>query len=302
MRPLVIVVAGPTATGKSSLAIRAAQKLDGEVVSADSMQLYKGMDIGTAKVTEEQAQGVAHHMIDVCEPDEPYSVAQYQKEALGCLDGILARGKVPVLAGGSGLHINSITHEMDLDAPPPNEEFRASVAGVDSAELHRMLSIEDADAAARVHPNNRPRVVRALEIARLGGAGRAYDFDRQSSKYDFLLFGLGMRRDMLYAGIDARVDEMLSLGLVQEAASLFDRYPHSRVLSQAIGYKELVPHLHGEEPLANAAVRIKANTRHFAKRQLTWFRREGRMVWLDAQKPDEALDTIVQAALARMQA
>lgn len=295
MKPLVCIILGPTASGKSSIGIDVAKELDGEIVSADSMQLYRGMDIGTAKVREEEKQGVPHYMIDVCDPDVPYSVADYQKSAFRYIDDILSRGKMPILVGGSGLHINSVTHELDMSATQPNAKFREWAAGIDTEQLYAQLKEADPGSAARVHPNNRPRVVRALEIARSEGTRENYDFNKQSSRYDFAIFGLNMDRAGLYARINARVAQMFSDGLEAEVCRLHEMYPQSRVLAQAIGYKEVLEYIEGHASLEEAVDTIARNTRHFAKRQLTWFKRDERICWLDAFEPQKALDKIVRS-------
>ncbi len=283
MKERVYVVAGPTATGKTALAVELARHTDGEVVSADSMQIYRDMDIGTAKPTLEERGGIAHHMIDIVWPNEEFSAAEYQRLAKRCIEDILSRGKTPIIAGGTGLYINSITHLLDFSAPKGDEALREELNGMQSDRLYAMLQQLDAAAAERVHPNNKRRVVRAIEIAKTGGQAAEYDFERGSDEYHFCITGLSFpAREQLYDHINKRVDAMMKGGLLAEAEYLYKKYSADCASMQAIGYKEFAGYIEGDCTLDEVAEHIKRNTRRFAKRQLTWFKRDARIVWQDA--------------------
>lgn len=284
-RPKLLAVVGPTAAGKSALALRVAEAAGGEIVSADSAQVYRGMDIGTAKPSPEEQSRVPHHMIDLADPSEAYSVGRYQKEARGAIGSVLSRGRLPILVGGSGLYVNSITYGLDLsERPEADPALRRELSALPGGELYERLRQADPQAAARIHPHNRVRVQRALEIA-LSGREVPYDFDADRSEYDLTILGIMLPRDELYARINARVDQMMAAGLEDEVRVLYARYGNAGAL-QAIGYKELVSFLEGRlSSIEAAAELIKRNTRRLAKRQLTWFRRDPRIVWLN---PDQA--------------
>lgn len=275
----VYIVAGPTATGKSALAVALAQQIDGEIISADSVQVYRGMNIGSAKPTTAEMSGIRHHMIDVVNPDEAYSVADFQAGALQCIEDILYRGKTPIVAGGTGLYIHSLTYQLDFSvAEGQDEELRRELDALDDDTLFALLISKDADAAGRIHPHNRKRVIRAIEVARNGRAG-SYDFNKPNDAYDFKMIGLGCERELLYARIEERVDRMIQQGLVGEVRQLVEQYESCCVSMQAIGYKELLAYLDGACTLDEAVCNIKRNTRRFAKRQYTWFRRDQRIQW-----------------------
>lgn len=278
----VFVVVGPTGSGKTEASLQIADAIGGEIVSADSMQLYSGMDIGTAKLMPDERKGIPHHMIDVTTPDVSFTVADYQVQAMRCIEDILSKGSVPIVCGGSGLHVNSITHNLRLeDVAPPSEELRARLSAMPPDALFAMLEKRDPQAAARVHPNNTVRVLRALEIA-LGREETApYDFEQPRADFDFVIVGLLVDRDVLRDRLDERVDRMVASGLVDEVHRLAEQYPSSRVLSQAIGYKELL-YARSTEDIDAGIAQIKHNTKRFAKRQMTWFRRDPRIVWFPA--------------------
>lgn len=281
----VIAVVGPTACGKTSLSLRLAEELGGEIVSADSMQVYRGMDIGTAKATREERERIPHHLIDIAEPDVSYTAGQYQKDAFGALEDILGRGKTPVLCGGSGLYVNAVTHDLDFSRPS-DPERRRRLGELRPEEAYARLREADPESAARIHPHNVKRVLRALEIAERD-PGRAYDFERRSDAWDFILIGISPDRTALRRAIDERADRMMELGLVEEVSRLVERYgTEQNSFRQAIGYKEIVSYLRGETRTLDAAVEeIKANTRRFAKRQRTWFARDPRIHWFES--PDD---------------
>ncbi|KUK40952.1 MAG: tRNA dimethylallyltransferase [Clostridia bacterium 62_21] len=291
-KPLLplVVICGPTATGKTEVGILVAGELNGEVVSADSMMVYRGMDIGTAKPTLVERRGVPHHLIDVVEPHAAFSVALYQELAEKCIADIHARGRLPLLVGGTGLYIRSVIDRYRfVAAPDPDLRRRlvdeARLAGPDA--LHARLAAVDPAAAARIHPHNVRRVIRALEVYHQTGQPITSFQEPQrdaSPKYRLWMFGLTMPREELYRRIEERVDRMLAAGLVDEVRRLLEGGYHRRFTAmQALGYKEIAAYLEGESTFEEAVRLLKRNTRRFAKRQLTWFRRDPRIRWLDVQ-------------------
>ena len=290
-RPLLPVIAGATASGKTAVAVELALRARGEVVSADSMQVYRGMDILTAMPTAAEMRGVAHHMLDVFSPREKCSAASYRERALGCIDAIRARGHLPIVCGGTGLYINALTRPLGF-AAQGDEALRAELTAIaeapeGKARLHAMLEAVDPDSAARLHPNDVRRVVRALEIYRLTGRTQteqaALDAQRGDGPFDARLYALDWPREALYARIDRRVDQMLAAGLVEEVRRLMQNEEEFSTAAQAIGYKEIAAALRGECTLADAVDTLKQATRNYAKRQLTWFRRDARVRWVAAQ-------------------
>jgi tRNA dimethylallyltransferase len=289
----LVVIVGPTAVGKTELSLELAEQFDGEIISGDSMQVYRGMDIGTAKATPEELARVPHHLIDIIDPDEEYSVALFQEAATRLITEINARGKLPFIVGGTGLYIESVTHRFQFAQAEQDPELRsrlqrlAETEGVDA--LHRRLAAVDPLTAERLHPNDVKRVIRALEIYELTGT-KMSDFQHraQQSPYDLLMIGLTMERQTLYERINQRVDKMLEAGLVEEVRRLLDQgYGSALTSMQGLGYKELIPYLYGEITLEKAVNDIKQRTRHFAKRQLSWFRRMSEVQWFDLTDPAE---------------
>jgi tRNA dimethylallyltransferase len=296
MKKIVYVISGPTATGKTALATQLAKRIGGEVVSADSMQVYKGMDIGTAKPSAAEMQGIPHHMIDIVEPDHDYSVAEYQTGANKAIGDILQRGKTPVLTGGSGLYINAITYALDFSAPA-DRALRDALEQKDAGELRRMLKERDAAAAERIHPNNKKRVIRALERALSGDQNTGYDFEQYSGTYDFRIITLCCTRDMLYERINARVAAMMADGLEREVRELAGKYGGAPTSMQAIGYKEFFDYFAGNASLDETTEAIKRNTRRLAKRQATWFRRDTRAWRIDISEctqPGEIVEGVLR--------
>ena len=284
----IIVVAGPTAVGKTEYAIKIAKDLDGEVVSCDSMQLYKYMDIGSAKPTPDELAQVQHYLVDEIDPREPFSVVEYQKRAKEAIAKIHAKGKIPVISGGTGLYLNSLLYEMDFGAPPADESYRKELeefaAEFGSEALHSRLAEKDPAAAERIHPNNIKKVIRALEAIEKGGEGiKSFDnVQQENSDYRPFLIGLTRDRAELYDRINLRVDILMEQGLLQEVEGLFNMgLTEENISMKGIGYKELIQHLKGEYSLDEAVAKVKQNTRHYAKRQLTWFRRYDQMQWFD---------------------
>lgn len=284
-RPLVII-AGPTASGKTALSLAVATAFDAEIVCADSMQIYRGMDIGTAKPTAEEQQKAIHHMIDLIWPDEAFSVAQYAVLARKCIDAIQARGRLPILVGGTGLYIDHVSQNVSLMDMQTDTAYRQELAGFAKTHgneaLHERLAQVDPDAAAGIHPNNVKRLIRALEVYHVTGRTmtelKKQALQQSNSPYRCISFMPDWPRDALYARIEQRVDQMFAQGLVGEVRNLIQMgYSKSLNSMQAIGYKELYDYFYGLDTLQGACDRIKKHTRNYAKRQLTWFRRYDQM-------------------------
>lgn len=287
MPRLVAVVCGPTASGKTALAVRLALALNGEVVSADSMQVYRQLNIGTAKPSKDEMCGVPHHMLDVADPAEDYSVARYVCDAVPIVDDILARGKLPIIAGGTGLYLDALIAGRAFAPFAPNSglreelEHRAQIEGLPA--LFRELRLYDPDAAGRIHPNDAKRIIRALEVFRSTGKTIS-QHNRETNalppRYNAVKVGLRFQnRADLWAVIDARVDDMFDRGLPDEVRALSAVLPHDCTAMQAIGYKELSAALALGQSLDHARAEIKLHTRQYAKRQLTWFRRDPTIAW-----------------------
>ncbi len=292
----IVVVVGPTASGKTRMGVALAQALGGEVISADSMQLYRHMDIGTAKPTEEEMAGIPHHMLDVAEPEEDYSVARYVQEAVPCVEAVLARGKLPIVVGGTGLYIDSLVsgRSFAVQATGWRERLTQQVRSEGLEPLYRQLQQIDPEAAARIGARDEKRIVRALEVWHESGKTiTQHNAETQllPPRYEALTLGLNFRdRQDLRERIDRRVDSMAELGLVQEVRSLLDRGvpPHCTSM-QAIGYKELVAALEGRVEVDTALEEIRLRSRQYAKRQLTWFRRNRETHWITWERePDFA--------------
>ncbi len=290
----IICIAGPTASGKTALAVALAKELNGEVISCDSMQVYRRMDIGTAKPTLEEREGIPHHMLDVAEPEEDFSVSRYCELATPIVDDILARGKAAIIAGGTGLYMDSLIRGNTF-APFPSTGMREKLeAQADREGMEAMLALLqsiDPDSAARLHPKDRKRVLRALEVYyETGETITSHNRKTQAlpSRYEPLWLGLDFEpRQRLYDRIDRRVDIMLEQGLVPEIQALLDAgIPTSCTAMQAIGYKEFVAALDGTISIEEAAAQVQQASRHYAKRQLTWFRRNGKIRWLTNQPGD----------------
>lgn len=285
--PLLAIV-GPTAVGKTAVAVEVAHQLDGEIVSADSMLIYRYMDIGTAKPTMAERRGIPHYMIDIVYPDEPYSVALYQAAARQRINEIWQRGKLPLLVGGTGLYVRAVIQPYHFTGAGVDPAFRRRMAEearlLGTRALHRRLARVDPESAARIHHHNLKRVIRALEIYHLTGRpmSSCREEEVEGPNYQLVLIGLTMERRELYRRIESRVDEMMKMGLVEEVLRLLDRGYHPRLQSmQGLGYKEIVYYLRGLCTREEAVCLLKRNTRRFAKRQFTWFRREPVIQWID---------------------
>ncbi|ADC87679.1 MULTISPECIES: tRNA (adenosine(37)-N6)-dimethylallyltransferase MiaA [Staphylococcus] len=291
-KPFIVVVVGPTASGKTELSVALAKKINGEVISGDSMQVYRQMDIGTAKVTQEEMEGVPHHLINILNPDEAFSAYEFKKRAEQCIADITARGKIPIIAGGTGLYIQSLIYNYPFEKEEITAEKKREVAKkmnaleeLDNDHLHQYLKTFDSKSALEIHPNNRKRVLRAIEYylkteKLLSSRKKVQQF---TENYDTLLVGIEMSRETLYFKINKRVDIMLTNGLFREVEALLESgYEHEQSM-QAIGYKELIPVVKGEETLSYAVDKLKQHSRQYAKRQLTWFKNKMKVRWLDKE-------------------
>ncbi len=301
-KPLIILT-GPTSVGKTSLSIALAQAIGGEIISADSMQVYKHMDIGTAKITHDERKGIPHYLIDELEPEEEFNVVLFQQLAKKQMEQIYARNKIPILVGGTGFYIQAVLYDIDFTENDSDQSYRKELELLlqekGPEHLHELLQQIDPAGAEAIHPNNSKRVIRALEFARLTGDKISEHNREQMSKtspYHFCYFVLNRDRAELYKTIDHRVDKMLADGLLEEVITLSKKgYTRELVSMQGIGYKELLAYLDGECSLEEAVTILKRDTRHFAKRQLTWFKREKEVLWMNKEEyPDE------QALLAQM--
>ena len=286
--PLLVLV-GPTAVGKTQVSLRLAEELDGEIVSADSMQVYKFMDIGTAKPTPEERRRIPHHLLDVCLPNEAFSVARYQRLAWDAIEDIHRRGRLPILTGGTGLYVQAVIDGLNFPPQPADKQYRAqlqAMANTEGAEaVHRLLQEIDPETAARLHPNNLRRVIRALEICRLTGrpmSAHLAEEPRRKPPYNLHMYGLTRDRSELYERINQRVDEMIAAGLLDEVEGLVKMgFAEGKTALQALGYKEILAYLRGLRTLDEAIDLLKRDTRRYAKRQLTWFRRDHRIRWFN---------------------
>jgi tRNA dimethylallyltransferase len=286
-KPRLLALLGPTAAGKTELSLRLAEKLDAELISCDSMCVYRGMDIGTAKPTEAERSRVPHHMIDIADPDEQFTVADYKERVEELILDLNARGKLPMLVGGTGLYLRAVVQDYPMINVPPDpelrEKLRAEAEATSREALHEQLAEVDPRAAEKIHHNDLKRVVRALEVFEKTGKpiSRAQEETTAESPYDSLKIGLEVPRDVLYERINRRVDEMLEDGLLEEVRALLDSgYSRDLYSMQSLGYRELAAYLADEHDLEEAVRLIKRNTRHFARRQLIWFRKEKNVNWV----------------------
>lgn len=292
MKKPLIVLTGPTAVGKTSLSISLAKAVNGEIISADSMQVYKGMDIGSAKIRKEEMQGVTHYLVDILEPEEEFHIVKFQELAKAALEEIYAKGKIPILVGGTGFYIQAVTRDIDFTQAEQETSYREELeqfAKEKGAEyLHEKLREVDSKSAENIHANNVKRVIRALEFCHQNGtpiSEHNEEQKQQMSPYNLAYFVLTAPREILYERIDRRVDQMMEEGLLEEVKSLRERGCHRGMVSmQGLGYKEILAYLEGEYPLEEAVRILKRDTRHFAKRQLTWFRREQDVIWVDKEQ------------------
>ena len=293
-KPRIVAIGGPTASGKTALSVKLASEFQGEIISADSMQIYRGLDVGTAKVTPEETQGVPHHLVDIVGPEQSFSVADYVQAARACAEQIAQRGNLPFVVGGTGLYLSSLLNGIQFTPHKPTTEVRATLeqelAEKGRETLYEELCRLDPEGAACVHPNNTPRLLRALELYRT--TGRTMSQQKAASRpqtpphHALLLILNDPDREALYRRIDSRVDRMVEQGLLEEARRVWQNRECWHTAAQAIGYKELFPYFEGEAELGPCLNDLKQASRRYAKRQLTWFRRMEGAHWLDVSDPE----------------
>ena len=294
----LLVIIGPTAVGKTKLSIELAKRYNGEIISGDSMQVYKGMDIGTAKIKEYEKEGIPHYLIDIKEPDEPFSAAEFQVLANSKIQDIQSRGKLPIIVGGTGLYIQSVIYDYQFSDASSDPQYRAKLEKIVAEEGIENVFVKlkeiDPESAERIHPNNIRRVIRALEIYHCTGHTMSEQLKEQPTemKYDTCILGLTMNREQLYERIDHRVDVMMEEGLVEEVQGFYQRGLKDCQSIQAIGYKELYDFLDGEISKSEAVENLKQNSRRYAKRQLTWFHNKMDVSWFDVTNVEEFVKKI----------
>jgi len=306
--PPIIAIVGPTATGKTAVAISVSAALGGEIISADSQAVYRGMDIGTAKPDTVERARIPFHLLDAANPDEPFTVARFRELAEAALLGIRKRGRQPLLAGGTGLYVKALLENYGLTETPADpvirERLNAEAAQSGAPALHARLEQADPAAAARIHPNDRIRIVRALEVLERTGVPISVQQARDAetrTRRPSVKFGLTAAREVLYAAIDQRVDKMIAKGLVQEIQDLLAKgYTEDLAPLRSLGYKEICAYLRGQIDLETAVSEIKLNTRRFAKRQLTWFRADSEITWIDVE--GRSIDQIAKEILSQLEA
>lgn len=287
LKQKLLVIIGPTAVGKTKLSIEMAKRYNGEIISGDSMQIYRGMDIGTAKIKPEEMEGIPHHLIDIKEPTENFSVAEFQHLVRAKIDEIVQKGKLPIIAGGTGLYIQSVIYDYQFSDVPGDETYRLMleerVKEIGNEALYKELMEVDPESASQIHPNNIRRVIRALEIFHLTGKTmQEFQSTQQPDLlYDTAIIGLTMEREKLYERINYRVDIMVEEGLIEEVKRLYQQGLRDCQSIQAIGYKEIFTYFDGKMSLEEAIANLKQNSRRYAKRQLTWFRNKMDVVWFD---------------------
>ena len=306
MKQPLIVLTGPTAVGKTSLSISLAKAVNGEIISADSMQVYKKMDIGSAKIRSEEMQGIPHYLVDVLEPEEEFHIVKFQQMAKKAMEDIYSSGKIPILVGGTGFYIQAVTKDIDFTEAQQENDYRKELEALAEEKggehLHEMLRKVDPVSADAIHAHNVKRVIRALEFYHQNGSPISAHNEEQKqheSPYNLAYFVLNMPRELLYERIDLRVDQMMKEGLLEEVSRLKEEGCHRGMVSmQGLGYKEILAYLDGEYPLEEAVRVLKRDTRQFAKRQLTWFRREQEVTWVNkdqfSYQEDQILDYMLE--------
>jgi tRNA dimethylallyltransferase len=290
-KPKVIVICGPTASGKTKLSIELAKKIDGEIVSCDSMQVYKDMDIGTAKPTIEEMQGIKHYLIDFVSPDERYSVADYKMDSKNAIKEILEKGKIPIVVGGTGLYIDSLIYEIEYQMIQFDEQYRKELERRVEKEgletLYEEAKKIDETAIKKISPNDQKRILRILEIYHTTGKNKTeqeIESRKKEVEYDYRVYALKWYRQILYDRINKRVDMMVENGLIEEVQGIYKKYKKFPTAMQGLGYKEVVDYLDGNCTKEEMIEKIKMETRRYAKRQMTWFRKNKQTIWLDGQE------------------
>lgn len=298
MKKPLIVLTGPTAVGKTALSIALAKRVNGEIISADSMQVYRYMDVGSAKISRKEMQGIRHYLIDQLLPEEEFHIVRFQKMAQEAMEEIYAKGKIPILTGGTGFYIQAVTREIDFTEGKEDRDYRRKLEEMEPEILHQRLEEIDPESAREIHANNRKRVIRALEFYHINQKPISVHNREQKERktpYRLAYFVLNAPRPVLYRRIDERVDQMMEAGLLDEVKRLRDMgYTRDLVSMQGLGYKELLAYLDGELSLEEAVRIIKRDTRHFAKRQLTWFRREPEVIWVPKEQFDYREENILE--------
>ena len=305
MKPTVIVIAGPTASGKTALSIKLAKELNGEIISCDSMQIYKEMDIGTAKVTKEEAEGIKHYLIDIVSPNERYTVSNFKKDSKNAIKEILNKGKTPIIVGGTGLYVDSLIYEieyqdMEFDINYRNELMEKAETNEGLKELYEQAKTIDSKAMKKISPNDKKRIIRVLEIYKATGKTKTEleILSRQKEvEYNYKVFVVNMDREKLYNRIDKRVDIMIENGLVEEVEKIYNKYNEFPTAMQGLGYKEVVEYLQGKINKEDMIEKIKKESRHYAKRQLTWFRKDKNFIWLNSEDGIEKNIEIIKNAI-----
>lgn len=302
-KPIIIVICGPTASGKTALSIELAKKIDGEIISSDSMQIYKDMTIGTAKPTQEEMQGIKHYLLDFVSPNTRYSVAEFKRDALEAIAKILYQNKVPIIVGGTGLYVDSLIYGIDYINIKIDEKYREDLEKIVQEKGLEFLYNEamriDSEAMKKISSNDKKRIMRVLEIYKATGKTKT-EQEIESRKreiiYDYKVFAINMDREILYDRINKRVDIMIEKGLIQEVQELLNKYKEFPTAMQGLGYKEVVEYLKGNYTKEEMIEKIKMETRRYAKRQLTWFRKNKQTIWLDgALNMQNNIDIILEA-------
>ena len=294
LKPNIYVIGGPTASGKSKLAVELAKRINGEIISADSMQIYKDMNIGTAKLTKEEKQGIKHHLLDFVSPEERYSVANFKTDAKIKIEEILKKGKTPIIVGGTGLYIDSMIYGIEFQDEKIDKEYREELNELAEKEGLERLYEEarkiDPEAMKKISINDKKRIIRVLEIYHKTGKTKT-EVEKESRKneikYNYKMFAITMNREKLYERIEKRVDQMIEQGLIEEVQSILNKYHKFPTAMQGLGYKEVVEYLENKLTKEEMIEKIKKKTRHYAKRQLTWFKKNKETIWLDGEKPLE---------------
>ena len=303
MKPKVVVIVGPTASGKTALSIELAKKINGEIISSDSMQIYKDMDIGTAKVTKEEMQGIKHYLVDFVSPDCRYTVSDFKKDSENAIKEILQKGKTPIVVGGTGLYVNSLIYGIEYQDMKFDEEYRNKLMELAESEdglkkLYEEANKIDPEATKKISSNDKKRIVRILEIYKATGKNKTEQeiLSRQKGvDYDFKVFGIDMERSKLYERINLRVDIMLKQGLENEVKNLISKYSEFPTAMQGLGYKEVIEFFDGKTSRDEMIEKIKQESRRYAKRQLTWFKKNKETIWLDSQNGvDKNIEIILE--------
>lgn len=302
MKEKVIVIVGPTASGKTALSIELAKKINGEIISADSMQIYKDMTIGTAKPTKEEMQGIKHYMLDFVSPEERYSVSQFKKDATKCIEEVINKGKTPIVVGGTGLYIDSLIYGIEFQEMPIDVEYRNELNKIAEEgrlqELYEMACKIDSEAMKTISPNDKKRIIRVLEIYKQTGKTKTeqnIESRKNEVPYDYIVFAIDMDRSKLYDRINKRVDIMIDAGLENEVSKLTKKYKNIKTAMQGLGYKEVVEYFDNKISKQEMIEKIKMESRRYAKRQLTWFRKNKSIIWLDGlDARDENVQKIIR--------